>query len=281
VEHRQFEFVHFAQQASDPLMTVLQYIAHTYMIDNVILIMTGALHGRSFEELAEKCHPLGLFDSIENLMIANDIRDIHRIVLVDTPVSTYFTECLGYGSLDEANLEMVRSCAYKAYLQQFVECCNRIQSEKLEDLYELLSLLHFEADKWVINIVISTMHTDISASDKRKLFPSCGQFYPNVQTELANCTDFDELRQTLDKYRSTSKVASRLASSSPEIYDKVLREEECYICERIFAQRTPYAIFVAYFKLCEFEVRNIMWIAECIVQQQRSRIEEGVVYYKT
>lgn len=41
--------VHFAQQASDPLMTVLQYIAHTYMIDNVILIMTGALHGRSFE----------------------------------------------------------------------------------------------------------------------------------------------------------------------------------------------------------------------------------------
>jgi len=49
VEHRQFEFVHFAQQASDPLMTVLQYIAHTYMIDNVILIMTGALHGRSFE----------------------------------------------------------------------------------------------------------------------------------------------------------------------------------------------------------------------------------------
>jgi V-type H+-transporting ATPase subunit d len=113
VEHRQFEFVHFAQQASDPLMTVLQYIAHTYMIDNVILIMTGALHGRSFEELAEKCHPLGLFDSIENLMIANDIRDIHRIVLVDTPVSTYFTECLGYGSLDEANLEMVRSCAYK------------------------------------------------------------------------------------------------------------------------------------------------------------------------
>ena len=123
-------------------------------------------------------------------------------------------------------------------MQQFVECCNRIQSEKLEDLYELLvslsqvfvavfsqvshqSLLHFEADKWVINIVISTMHTDISASDKRKLFPSCGQFYPNVQTELANCTDCDDLRQTLDKYRSTSKVASRLASSSPEIYDKV------------------------------------------------------------
>ena len=65
------------------------------------------------------------------------------------------------------------------------------------------------------------MHTDISASDKRKLFPSCGQFYPNVQTELANCTDFDRLRQTLDKYRSTSKVASRLAGSSPEIYDKV------------------------------------------------------------
>jgi len=35
-----------------------------YMIDNIILVITGTLHNRSSEELLEKCHPLGLFDSM-------------------------------------------------------------------------------------------------------------------------------------------------------------------------------------------------------------------------
>ncbi|RZS13821.1 hypothetical protein BHM03_00045437, partial [Ensete ventricosum] len=34
------------------------------MIDNVVLIVTGTLHERDVQELLEKCHPLGMFDSI-------------------------------------------------------------------------------------------------------------------------------------------------------------------------------------------------------------------------
>ncbi|KAJ8485163.1 hypothetical protein OPV22_017648 [Ensete ventricosum] len=33
-----------------------------YMIDNVVLIVTGTLHERDVQELLEKCHPLGMFD---------------------------------------------------------------------------------------------------------------------------------------------------------------------------------------------------------------------------
>ena len=32
------------------------------MIDNVVLIVSGALHERDVHELLEKCHPLGMFD---------------------------------------------------------------------------------------------------------------------------------------------------------------------------------------------------------------------------
>ncbi|KAK7247196.1 hypothetical protein RIF29_42073 [Crotalaria pallida] len=50
-----------------------------HMIDNVVLIVTGTLHERDVQELLEKCHPLGMFD---------------RLVLVDTPLAPYFSECI-------------------------------------------------------------------------------------------------------------------------------------------------------------------------------------------
>jgi vacuolar-type H+-ATPase subunit C/Vma6 len=36
----------------------LDYITYGYMIDNVILLLTGTLHERDTKELLEKCHPL-------------------------------------------------------------------------------------------------------------------------------------------------------------------------------------------------------------------------------
>ena len=39
------------------------------MIDNIVLVITGTLHNRSSEELLEKCHPLGLFDSMVSFLV--------------------------------------------------------------------------------------------------------------------------------------------------------------------------------------------------------------------
>ena len=87
------------------------------MIDNVVLIVTGTLHERDVQELIEKCHPLGMFDrypphwpfwiflvyvfsswfffsSIATLAVAQNMRELYRLVLVDTPLAPYFSECL-------------------------------------------------------------------------------------------------------------------------------------------------------------------------------------------
>lgn len=100
-----------------------------HMIDNVVLIVTGTLHERDVHELLEKCHPLGMFDrysyilsiwistditlfylhfspkvsdwsnsglslSIASLAVAQNMRDLYRLVLVDTPLAPYFSECI-------------------------------------------------------------------------------------------------------------------------------------------------------------------------------------------
>jgi len=83
------EFEFLRRQAVEPLATFLDYITYSYMIDNVVLLITGTLHNRDVEELYEKCHPLGLFESpelIKNVVTCDNSVELYRLVLVDTPL---------------------------------------------------------------------------------------------------------------------------------------------------------------------------------------------------
>jgi len=48
------EFHHLRVQATEPLATFMDYITYQYMIDNVVLLITGTLHERDITELIEK-----------------------------------------------------------------------------------------------------------------------------------------------------------------------------------------------------------------------------------
>lgn len=49
------------------------------------------------QELLDKCHPLGMFDSISTLAVASNMRELYRLVLVDTPLAPYFADSLTSG----------------------------------------------------------------------------------------------------------------------------------------------------------------------------------------
>ena len=59
------------------------------MIDNVILLITGTLHDRDTHELLERCHPLGMFDTIAALCVATNVAELFNTVLVETPLGKF------------------------------------------------------------------------------------------------------------------------------------------------------------------------------------------------
>ncbi|CAL6313517.1 unnamed protein product [Bathycoccus prasinos] len=68
------DFSFFESQAAEPLSTFLQYLKYGYMIDNIVLMVTGAMHEREVTELLDKCHPLEMFDSIASLGAVSNLR---------------------------------------------------------------------------------------------------------------------------------------------------------------------------------------------------------------
>lgn len=73
------------------LFLIIASFRYSYMIDNIILLITGTLHQRPINELISKCHPLGSFEQMEAIHIASTPAELYNAVLVDTPLGRSFS----------------------------------------------------------------------------------------------------------------------------------------------------------------------------------------------
>lgn len=64
------------------------------MIDNVILLTLGTLHERDTHELLERCHPLGVFDTMPALCVATNVEELYHSVIVETPLGSSPPPCV-------------------------------------------------------------------------------------------------------------------------------------------------------------------------------------------
>lgn len=70
----------------------------------------------------------------------------------------------------------------------------------------------------------------------------------------------------------------QMGMGESQMLDKILYEEEMRRCMFTFDQQFHFAVFFAYMRMREQEIRNIMWVSECVAQDQKSRITDGIVY---
>ena len=64
--------------------------SYGYMIDNIALLISGILHGRTLSELLMRCHPLGKFEHISAISVCSSPAELYTAILVDTPLGRSF-----------------------------------------------------------------------------------------------------------------------------------------------------------------------------------------------
>ncbi|RLV92029.1 V-type proton ATPase subunit d [Spathaspora sp. JA1] len=268
------QYQYIKSQSNGKLTKFMEYINYGYMIDNVILMITGTLHERDKSEILRKCNPLGWFDTLPTLSIASDIESLYSTVLIDTPLAPFFKNCVSADDLDDLNIEIIRNKLYKNYLESFAEFVT--QEFEQPDQEIMLRLLTLEADKRVINITLNSVNnSDLSSDDKLSLFPNFGKFYPTYHVQLSQVEDIEQLKSIVD---NVGEYRDLFADDDRGLGDWFYLLE-MQLCKNAFTQQFTLSTVYVWLKSKEQEIRNITWISECIAQNQKNRIDSYISVY--
>jgi len=108
------------------------------------------------------------------------------------------------------------------------------------------------------------------------LYPRIGILNPEGIEGLYRSENEESVKQAVNYIPQYKKLFDEIAQNDDKALEDVFFEYEVKLNIESFEEQFSYACFYSYFKLKEQEIRNILWIAECIFQNQPDELEKYI-----
>jgi len=240
------DFRHLRAQSSNDFLTFFDFIVAEKMIDNLIVLLQGALNEAPPTEMEARCHPLGFFSgmrAVATIDITSGYDELYRTLLVDTPIGPYVETYLHElslanpqgsdnkggaggaaveanagphqvglhevgGIIREVDLEILRNLLKKNWLEDFNRFC---QTKTNQTTAEVMGhILNVEADMRLFGVALNTMNQNTQI-DRNALFPAMGYLYPELSLSIRKAYNLTQMRQALGGQAEYSKILDKVA----------------------------------------------------------------------
>ncbi|OIR57825.1 MAG: V-type proton ATPase V0 subunit D, ATP6D [Amphiamblys sp. WSBS2006] len=274
LENMRREFCYLEHASSGTLKTFLGFITEHYFIENIILVIDALQDGKEISPVIPLCNPLGAVSTIRALTAATTLTDIYHIAIEDTPLAPCFRDILSMCSGGRQDPELIRNRLHNSHLESFYSFCQTLPAFARDGMEEIL---FFEADRRAVSITLNTIGADVSAEERRTLYPRIGNL-KHLKRELSTCGCSEELFSLVENTENIEDAVAQFRTQSGEFHtlEDFFLQTEMRLCRKTFRRQFSMAIFYAYFRLKDQEIRNIVWIESCFVQKQKTRAEEYI-----
>lgn len=250
------EFYKFYNNSDSSLRALLTFFLHSYMIESFIYRISNP------EDTDEE---LGFFLELNTLKFVKNFREIKTLIIRGSFMEKYFEKIKVEDDIDSNNMQIIKRKLLKYHIEEFYDVLNNNTAAKnLDQTYEninvesleyMINVLKTMGSIQIIEIVLNTIHTRISPSNRLSLFPSVNDLNPSIRNSLSHCHSIDDLRSILIKtnYASIFEHNDLLTGLHVYMLDifyqsfKTFNDLSCVFC---------------YFKLKEQEIKNLEWIVE-------------------
>ncbi|XP_029166594.1 V-type proton ATPase subunit d1-like [Nylanderia fulva] len=253
----------------EELCDLLGYFINHYKIQNFIYLLASKQEdpdlGRSFENIEE----IGRFNELNTLKFANDMVDVYKFCVESTFLKDYYHKIHIERDIHKNDFQILHSYLLKHHIDTFYEKCKRSST-----LGYMKTILEFEGDRRIIEIVLNTLNNSEIVNKKRaEMFPNTSSMDLGIRKKLSSCTSVDELRGVL----STHPFYRKMVTVEDEEILNALVELEMRIYVTSFTVYNDLSCIYSYFKMKEQEVKNILWIIECILQERKEAMRSIII----
>lgn len=194
---------------------------------------------------------MGYTDELRGMAACVSFKEIERLYIRGSFLERYFEGVGTNDKLDENDWQRIACHVLKNYFDFYA---------RLRIAGYFKEILEVEGDRQIFEICLNGR----SLRNRQLFFPAASTLSERAKKKLGECESIDDTTEILHP------------SGSDPIGFIIERQMRVYA--EAFKQYNDLACVYAYFRLKEQEMSNILWIAECIVQNSFDRIEEFITF---
>jgi V-type H+-transporting ATPase subunit d len=259
VESLKEDFAHYDYVQEGDLRLILDYYIEYHKIQNFFYLLQCKQEDPDLERSFDKIE-MGDFSALRTLKFSKDMNDVQKYCIENSFLSKFGGRVKFEKEFSDNNFQVLQMLFFKHHIEE-------TYSRLGDDMEHMREILKLEGDRQIIEIAVNTLSSkDIVGSERKRLFPTVCSISLKTRDMLANVESFEDLKAALSaKYRFDSDISS------------VLIRNELIKCYEAFNEYNNLSCVYSYFKIKDREIKNILWIAECIIQGRKDAMSHIIV----